>query len=125
MNGYSINAPFFITGHYKKFKSSNRLFLNDASPFQIIPFDCVLNEIVCYFDTLNNNDYLITLNVRSRGKSFNHQTINSSSNDRRQVFASGINLSKNDLLWIDIHKKNRDEVITHDEAVFALTFTSR
>ena len=125
MNGYSINTPFFITGYYKKSKSSNRIFLNDVSTYKIIPFDCVLKEIVCYFYTPNNNDYQITLNVRSSGKSRNNQTLNSSSNDRRQVFSSGINLSKNDVLWIDINKMNTDEVITHDEAVFGLTFTPR
>ena len=117
LNGNSINAPFFITGYYKKSKSSNRIFLNDVSTYQIIPFDCVLKEIVCYFYTLNNNDYQITLNVRNSGKSHNNQTLNSSLNARRQVFSSGINLSKNDVLWIDINKKNTDEVITHDEAV--------
>ena len=125
LNGNSINAPFFITGYYKKLKSSNRIFLNDVSTYQIIPFDCVLQEIVCYFYTLNNNDYQITLNVRNSRKSRNNQTLNSSLNDRRQVFFSGINLSKNDVLWIDINKKNTDEVITHDEAVFAFSFTPR
>ena len=125
LNGNSINAPFFITGYYKKSKSSNRIFLNDVSTYQIIPFDCVLQEIVCYFYTLNNNDYQITLNVINRGKSYNNQTLNSSLNDRRQVFFSGINLPKNDILWIDINKKNTDEVITHDEAVFAFSFTPR
>ena len=125
LNGHSINTPFFITGYYKKSKSSNRIFLNDVSTYQIIPFDCVLKEIVCYFYTLNNNDYQITLNVRSSGKSRNNQILNSSLNDRRQVFSSGINLSKNDVLWIDINKKNTDEVITHDEAVFAFSFTPR
>ena len=34
----------------------------------------------------------------------NHQTLNSSSNERRQVFVSGINLSKTDVLWIEISK---------------------
>ena len=125
LNGNSINAPFFITGYYKKSKSSNRIFLNDVSTYQIIPFDCVLKEIVCYFYTLNNNDYQITLNVRNSGKSHNNQTLNSSLNARRQVFSSGINLSKNDVLWIDINKKNTDEVITHDEAVFAFSCTPR
>ena len=76
LNGNSINAPFFITGYYKKSKSSNRIFLNDVSTYQIIPFDCVLKEIVCYFYTLNNNDYQITLNVRNSGKSRNNQTLN-------------------------------------------------
>ena len=83
LNGLSINTPFFITGYYKKSKSSNRIFLNDVSTYQIIPFDCVLKEIVCYFYTLNNNDYQITLNVRISGKSRNNQTLNSSLNDRR------------------------------------------
>ena len=125
LNGNSINAPFFITGYYKKSKNSNRIFLNDVSTYQIIPFDCVLKEIVCHFYTLNNNDHQITLNVKSRGKSLNNQISNSSLNDRRQAFSSGINLSKNDVLWIDINKKNTDEVITHDEAVFAFSFTPR
>ena len=125
LNGNSINAPFFITGYYKKSKSSNRIFLNDVSTYQIIPFDCVLKEIVCHFYTLNNNDYQITLNVRNSGKSHNNQTLNSSVNARSQVFSCGINLSKIDVLWIDINKKNTDEVITHDEAVFAFSFTPR
>ena len=90
LNGNSINAPFFITGHYKKSKSSTRIFLNDVSAYQIIPFDCVLKEIVCHFYTLNNNDYQITLHVRSSGQSHNNQTLNSSLNVRRQVFSSGI-----------------------------------
>ena len=126
LNGHSINTLFFITGYYKKSKSSNRLFLNDVSTYQIIPFDCVLKEIVCYFYTLNNNDYQITLNVRSGGKSNNNQILNSPSNERRQVFVSGINLSKNDVLWIDINKMNEaGGIITHDEAVFAFSFTPR
>ena len=126
LNGNSINAPFFITGYYKKSKSLNQIFLNDVSTYQIIPFDCVLNEIVCLFYTLNNNDYQITLNVRNSGKkSHNNQILNSTVNDRRQVFSSGINLPKNNVLWIDINKKNTDEVITHDEAVFAFSFTPR
>ena len=125
LNGHSINATFFITGYYKKSKSSNQILLNDVNALQIIPFDCVLKEIVCYFYTPKNNDYQITLNVKSHGKRNNNQTLNSSSNDRRQVFTSGINLSKNDILWIKIYKKNTDEEITHDEAVFSLTFTMR
>ena len=125
LNGNSINAPFFITGYYKKSKSLNQIFLNDVSSYQIIPFDCVLNEIVCHFYTLNNNDYQITLNVRNSGKSHNNQILNSTVNDGRQVFSSGINLPKNDVLWININKKNTDEVITHDEAVFAFSFTPR
>ena len=126
LNGYSINVPFLITGYYKKSKSSNRLFLNDVSTYQIIPYNCILNETVCYFYTPNNNDYRITLNVRSIGKNNISQTLNSSSNERRQVFVRGINLSKNDVIWIGINKMNvAGGIITHDEAVFSSTFTPR
>ena len=58
-------------------------------------------------------------------KYHNNQILNSTVNDRRQVFSSGIILPKNNVLWIDINKKNTDEVITHDEAVFAFSFTPR
>ena len=57
MNGYSINVPFFITGYYKKSESSNRIFLNNVSTYQIIPYNCIEN--VCYFYTPNNKDSLI------------------------------------------------------------------
>ena len=48
LNGYSINVPFFMIGYYKKSKSANLIFLNDVSPFQIIPFACILNEITAF-----------------------------------------------------------------------------
>ena len=105
LNGYSINVPFFITGYYKKSKSSNLIFLNDVSAYQIIPFDCILNEIVCYFPSHESNDYLITLALNNLGLS--GQKLNSSSNNQHQVFVSGFKLSKNDVLFIFISKKTR------------------
>ena len=124
LNGHSINAPFFITGYYKKSQSPNYILLNCANPYQIIPFDCVLNEIVCYFFiSFKDNDYRITLNIESSGN--NNQTLNSSSNNRKQVFSSGINLSKNDVMRIGINKMNINKEIIHDEVVFSLIFTPR
>ena len=105
LNGHSINTPFFITGYYHKSQSYNRIFLNYLSSYQIIPFDCTLNEIVAYFGSEASN-YQVSLWLYITGKSNINQTLNSTSNDRSQVFASGINLSKNDILMIKISKMN-------------------
>ena len=63
--------PFFITAYYKKSKDPTRLFMNDVSSYQIIPYDCRLTEISCYFYNLQNLDFRITLNIRSSGKKIN------------------------------------------------------
>ena len=42
--------------------------MNEVSNFQIIPYDCCLTGISCYFDDLVNLDFRITLNIRSSGK---------------------------------------------------------
>ena len=36
--------PFFITAYYKKSKDPTRLFMNEVSAYQIIPYDCRLTE---------------------------------------------------------------------------------
>ena len=60
----SNQKPFFITAYYKKSKDTIKLFMNGVSPYQIIPYDCRLKEITCYFYNLDdNNDYLVTLNI--------------------------------------------------------------
>ena len=56
-------------------------------------------------------------------KSNNNQILKSSLNERKQVFASEINLSKNDVLWMFIHQKDTRALLAHDEVVFAFSFT--
>ena len=98
---------------------------NGKMAYQIIPFDCILNEITAFFPSLESDDNRITLNVRSIAKNNISQSFNSSSNERIQVFSSGINLSKN-VMYIYINKMNvAGGIITHYEAVFGLTFTPR
>ena len=60
--------PFFITAYYKKSKDPARLFMNKVSTYQIIPYDCHLTEISCYFYDSQNLYFRITLNIRSAGK---------------------------------------------------------
>ena len=122
LNGYSLNASFFMTGYFNKTKSLDYVFLNDVSVYQIIPYDCVLKEIVCHFPPHRSNDFRITLRLRSQN---NDQRLNSTSNERMQVLTSGINLTKNDLLRIDIFKINTSVEIIPDYAIFCLKFTLR
>ena len=115
--------PSFITAYYKKSKHHSRVFLNDVSSYQIIPYDCRLTEISCYFYDLQNLDFQITLNVRSSGKKSNNELLNSSQNARRQNFPMNIQLSKNDILWIEIYKQGTRKQIKQDEAVFTFVFS--
>ena len=115
--------PFFITAYYKKSKDPARLFLNEASTYQIIPYDCRLTEISCYFYDLQNLDFRITLNIRSSGKKTINELLNSSENARRQNFPIDIQLSKNDILWIEIYKQGSRTQIKQDEAVFSIVFS--
>ena len=122
LNGYSMNTPFFMTGYFNKNKSLDNIFFNDISFYQIIPYDCVLNEIVCHFPPHRSNDFRITLRLRSQN---NDQRLNSTTNARTQTLTSGINLTKNDLLRIDIFKINTSVEIISDHAIFCLKFSSR
>ena len=115
--------PSFITAYYKKSKHNSRVFLNDVSSYQIIPYDCRLTEISCYFYHLQNLDFRITLNVRSSGKKSTNKLLNSSQNARRQNFAMNIQLSKNDILWIEIYKQGTWKQIKQDEVVFTFVFS--
>ena len=115
--------PFFITAYYKKSKNPTRLFMNEVSTYQIIPYNCRLTEISCYFYDTQNLDFRITLNVRSRGEKSNDELLNSSQNVRRQNFPMNIQLSKNDILWIEIYKQGSRKQIKQDEAVFSIVFS--
>ena len=87
------NKPFFITAYYKKSKDPARLFMNEVSTYQIIPYDCRLTEISCYFYG-TQTDYSITLKIKSLGSKTVNQSLNSSKNVRRQNFPLDIQLAK-------------------------------
>ena len=119
----SNTKPFFITAYYKKSKDPARLFMNEVSTYQIIPYDCRLTEISCYFYDAQNLDFRITLKIKSLGSKTINQSLNSSKNARRQNFPIDIQLSKNDILWIEIYKQGSNTPISQDEAVFSIVFS--
>ena len=53
----------------------------------------------------------------------NNELLNSSENARRQNFPIDIQLSKNDILWIEIFKQGSRRQIKQDEAVFTFVFS--
>ena len=119
----SNTKPFFITAYYKKSKDPARLFMNEVSTYQIIPYDCRLTEISCYFYDSQNLDFKITLKIKSLGSKTINQSLNSSKNARRQNFPLDIQLSKNDILWIEIYKQGSNTTISQDEGVFSIVFS--
>ena len=116
------NKTFFITSYYKKTKDSTRLFMNEVSSYQIIPYDCRLTEISCYFYG-SQTDYSITLKIKSLGSKTINQSLNSAKNARRQNFSLDIKLAKNDILWIEIYKQGTNNPILRDECVFSIVFS--
>ena len=123
LNGNSINAPFFITGYSKKTKNDNRILLSGEISNLVIPFDCVLKEIYCYFLNSHSKGRQVTLTIYRGIYPIRSQTIHSSSNDYIQVFPSGFTFSKNNVLWITIFKMNTSETVKIDEIAFTLYFT--
>ena len=115
------NKTFFITCYYKKTKDSTRLFMNEVSSYQIIPYDCSLKNISCYFYG-SPTDYRINLKIKSLGSRSINQSLLSTKNARRQNFPVDIQLAKNDILWIEIYKQGSNNPILQDEGVFSLVF---
>ena len=119
------NKSHFITAYYKKSKDNSRLFMNEVSTYQIIPYKIRLTEITCYFFDLKNLDFNITLKIKISGIKFIEQSINSTVNARRQNFPINIQIEKNDILWIEIYKKSTVTPISQNEAIFSIVFTNQ
>ena len=96
--------------------------MNEVSSYQIIPYDCRLIEISCYFYG-SPTDYSITLKIKSLGSKTINQSLLSTKNARRQNFPLDIQLAKNDILWIEIYKQGSNNPILQDEGVFSIVFS--
>ena len=119
----SQNKYFFITAFFKKSKDTTRLFLNEISPYQIIPYKIILNEISCYFFESVSSDYNISLIIKVVGSKSLNKKIDSSVNTRRQNFPINIQLEKNDILWFEIYKKGTITPTPQNNAVFSIVFS--
>ena len=57
------------------------------------------------------------------GKKSINELLHLSENSRRQNFPIDIQLSKNDILWIEIYKQGSRTQIKQEEAVFSVVFS--
>ena len=122
-NSNSQNKYFFITAFFKKSNDTTRLFLNEISPYQIIPYKIILNEISCYFFESVSSDDNISLIIKVVGSKSLNKKIDSSENTRRQNFPINIQLEKNDILWFEIYKKGTITPTPQNNAVFSIVFS--
>ena len=121
----SQNKYFFITAFFKKSKDTTRLFLNENTSYQIIPYKIILVEICCYFFESVSSDYNISLIIKVVGSKSVNKKIDSTKNVRRQNFPINIQLEKNDILWIEMYKKGTITIIEHNNAVFSIVFKDK
>ena len=126
MNGNSlegVNSSFFIQGWYERAKDSHGIYLNPVNEFQIIPFDCVLNKIVCYFvrQIPVVVDYAIDVTLLG---SF-YQLFRFRSNSQKVEIDTNVSINKNDLMKIRFPIKENPNLALVDKAVFAFHFTPR
>ena len=121
----SQNKYFFINACFKKSKSNTRLFLNEITPYQIIPYKITLDEICCYFFESVSSDYNVSIIIKVVGSKTLNKKFNSSKNERRQNFTINIQLEKNDILWIEMYKKNTNTPVVHNNVVFSIVFKDK
>ena len=125
MNGNSlegVNSTFFIQGWYERAKDSHGIYLNPVNEFQIFPFDCVLNKIVCYFVTHIPVvvDFAIDVTLGSFYKIFRFR-----SNSQKVEIDTNVSININDLMKIRFPINENPNLALVSKAVFAFHFTSR
>ena len=124
LNGNSLDGvSFFIQGWYEQAKDSNGIYLNPIHEFQIIPFDCVLNNIVFWIVADNLPSRLaIDVTVGSFYKIYHIQTNGLKTID----IATNVSLNKNDLMKIRFPViKENSELRLVTKAVFSFAFSPR
>ena len=126
LNGNSLeggNSSFFIQGWYEQAKNSHGIYLNPVAALQIIPFDCVLNEIVFYFSpNIRSISLVIGITILgSFNKRFPFRT-----NAQKAEIDTNVSINKNDLMKIRFPVTNENSDLTLiKKAAFAFYFTPR
>ena len=122
LEGVSVNSPFFIQGWYEKAKDSHGIYLNPVNEFQIIPFDCVLNKIVC--DFLANIPVIsLTIDVTLLGSFY--QAFSFRTDSRKVEIDTNVSINKNNLKKIRFPISLNANLKWVQKAVFAFYFTAR
>ena len=127
LNGHAlvgVQNSFFIHGYFEK--SQNPIDVVFQFTNQIIPMNCILTNILCYFLPFEPTDLTFKFRIEITRSSQNPQSqlCHSSSFSRSQDLSCGLAFSKLDLLRAYIFASVGNAGIPHDKAIFTFVFSS-
>ena len=128
LNGHAlvgVQNSFFIHGYFEK--SQNPIDVVFQFTNQIIPMNCILTNILCYFLPFEPTDLTFNFRMEITRSSQNPQSqlCRSSSFSRSQDLSCGLAFSKLDLLRAYIFASVGNAGIPHDKAIFTFVFSQR
>ena len=126
LNGHAlvgVQNSFFIHGYFEK--SQNPIDVVFQFTNQIIPMNCILTNILCYFLPFEPTDLTFNFKMEITRSSQNPQSqlCRSSSFSRSQDLSCGLAFSKLDLLRAYIFASVGNAGIPHDKAIFTFVFS--
>ena len=126
LNGHAlvgVQNSFFIHGYFEK--SQNPIDVVFQFTNQIIPMNCILTNILCYFLPFEPTDLTFNFRMEITRSSQNPQSqlCRSSSFSRSQDLSCGLAFSKLDLLRAYIFASVGNAGIPHDKAIFVFVFS--
>ena len=126
LNGHAlvgVQNSFFIHGYFEK--SQNPIDVVFQFTNQIIPMNCILTNILCYFLPFEPTDLAFNFRMEITRSSQNPQSqlCRSSSFSRSQDLSFGLAFSKLDLLRAYIFASVGNAGIPHDKAIFTFVFS--
>ena len=127
LNGHAlvgVQNSFFIHGYFEKSQNPIDVVFHKFTN-QIIPMDCILTNILCYFLPFGPTDLTFNFRMEIIRSSQNPQSqlCPSSSFSRSQDLPCGLAFSKLDLLRAYIFASVGNAGIPHDKAIFTFVFS--
>ena len=127
LNGHAlvgVQNSFFIHGYFEKSQNPIDVVFHKFTN-QIVPRDCILTNILCYFLPFEPTDLAFKFRIEITKSSSNpaSQLCHSSSFSRSQDLPCGLAFSKLDLLRAYIFASVGNAGIPHDKAIFTFVFS--
>ena len=127
LNGHAlvgVQNSFFIHGYFEKNQNPIDVVFQKYTN-QIIPMNCILTNILCYFLPFGPTDLTFNFRMEITRSSQNPQSqlCHSSSLSRSQDLSCGLAFSKLDLLRAYIFASVGNAGIPHDKAIFTFVFS--
>ena len=127
LNGHAlvgVQNSFFIHGYFEKSQNPIDVVFHKFTN-QIIPMDCILTNILCYFLPFGPTDLTFNFRMEITRSSSNPQSqlCHSSSLSRSQDLPCGLAFSKLDLMRAYIFASVGNAGIPHDKAIFTFVFS--